>query len=87
MLPAHQHFVFNTDETTSAGGPPPDPLTSSDSPMYSVLPGGGPHAEAYTMGGTSTTPTIGLSSSVGSGNPLTMNNLPPFIALNYLIKT
>lgn len=76
-LPAHQHFSFNNDATssgspnvTAANTPVKDNSTSSNA--------------TYTIHGTANAATVGLSSSVGSGTA--HNNMQPFMALSYIIR-
>ena len=77
-LPAHQHFSFNTDSTgsgspsvTAANYPVKDNSTSSNA--------------TYTIHGTANVATVGKTSSVGSDTA--HNNMQPFMALSYIIRT
>lgn len=89
---AHQHFIANTD--ISAGG------SSMTNSTYLARAGGASYSglsyNEYATAGTSTTPTIGLTSSSGahthtfttdsSGVSGTNANLPPYYALCYIMK-
>ena len=81
----HTHFVFNSDSVISSGGTAPDPLTNTTYPVYWMTPGGGPHSESYAIQGSSTTPTLGITSGP-SGSP-SANSLPPYLPMNFIIKT
>ena len=83
----HTHFVFNTDIQIDDGtGQPPINLSNTNYPNYYVQPGGGLHVESYHIGGTTTPATIGKSSGP-QGATVAASNLPPYVALNYIIKT
>lgn len=77
-MPAHQHFSFNTSNT-STGSPN---LTNTTYPADANDTGG---RGTYEMHGTSTVATIGLTSSTGGGGA--HNNMQPSLVVNYIIKT
>jgi hypothetical protein len=88
---AHQHFVANSDTN---GGTTSPTLSSSNSLVYKM--GGGGISESYALGGSGTTPTVGLSSSTSTGITVsnstegssgTNQNLPPYYALAFIMKT
>ena len=89
----HQHFISNTDTNGGTTGPT---LSSSNSLVYKM--GGGGISESYALGGSGTTPTVGLSSSAATGDTVTTTNanagvsgtnanLPPYLGINFIIKT
>lgn len=84
-LPAHDHFISNT-QTPYSGST----LTNSN---Y-VVRGGGTSGslDAYTLSGSATAPTVGLTSQTGSGTghthtlAHTHTSTPPYYALAYIMK-
>ncbi len=77
-MPAHQHYLFNT-ENTSTGSPS---LLSTEYATESNSTGG---SGTYTINGTNTVASLGLSSSTGGGGA--HNNMQPSLVVNYIIKT
>jgi microcystin-dependent protein len=77
QIPAHSHFVANTDATTSV-----TPLLTAS--QYMALSNDTGGRGAYEFNGTATLPTVGKSSDVGSGN--SHSSLQPTMILNYIIK-
>lgn len=76
-IPAHQHFIANTD-VTAVGSPnitAGQTLTRDNSSSSNG---------SYVLQGTATAATLGLTSSVGSGTA--HNNMQPFMALSYIIR-
>lgn len=78
QMPAHQHFSFNTDNT-STGSPN---LTNAQYPAEQNNTGGN---GTYTINGTATVANIGLTSSTGGG--AAHNILQPSLVVAYIIKT
>jgi microcystin-dependent protein len=89
----HQHFIANTDAT---GGSTSIGLSSSN--YLAGKSGGGGVSESYALQGTGTTAFIGLTSSAASGDTVattnanagvsgTNQNLPPYLGINFIIKT
>lgn len=82
--PPHSHFVANTDADSGSEVP----ISSGTSIEQSYTPGGN---QAYTLQGTTTTPTVGLSSVVGGSGipPVTSphNTLPPYVGVYFLRRT
>lgn len=76
-MPAHQHFSFN-NSATSVGSPS---LTAGTTPVRDNSTGSN---ATYTMHGTATAATIGLTSSAGNGDA--HNNMQPSMALNWIVK-
>ena len=76
-LPAHQHFSFNTD-STSSGAPS---VTTSN---YPVRDNSTSSNATYTMHGTSNVASVGLTSNTGGSGA--HNNMQPFMALSYIIR-
>jgi len=75
-LPSHYHLSFNTDTET---------VNSVTSSTYPTRSGAIPASDyAYTIAGTSSTPTVGRSSSVGSGTAF--NLMQPTAVVGYFIK-
>lgn len=77
QLASHKHFIAANTSTTD-GSPS---LSASQQMATSNSTGGGP---SYTLQGTSTAATIGLTSATGSGS--SHNNVQPTIILKYIIK-
>lgn len=77
QIPAHSHFVANTDATSTLS----PLLTASD---YLSRHNDAGTRNSYEFHGTATLPTVGKSSDVGSGN--SHSSLQPTIILNYIIK-
>ncbi len=76
---SHQHFAFNTDT-----GVPYDYVTSSEVSNYAVQ--GGTTAERYTISGSSTAASVGLTSSATptistDGSSGTNANYQPYITV------
>lgn len=78
QMPSHQHFLFNT-ESTSSGGPN---ITDT---QYAIKSNGTGGNATYTINGSATVATVGLSSATGGGTA--HNNVQPTFILNYIIKT
>lgn len=85
-LPAHDHFVSNTETVYTNTA-----LTNSN---YIKRGGGASGAlEVYTLSGSATAPTVGLTSQTGSGTghthtlAHTHTSTPPYYALCYIMKT
>jgi len=87
----HQHFLANTDTGSSSASPT---LGATNYMTYRM--GGGGLYEAYSLGGSATTPTVGLSqnkvtgvtvANSNTGSSGTNANLPPYYALAYIMKT
>lgn len=89
----HQHFIANTDAT---GANTSITLTSSN--YLAGKNGGGGVSESYALQGTGTTASIGLTSATATGDTVTTTNanagtsgtnqnLPPYYALAYIMKT
>lgn len=76
-IPAHQHFVFNTD-ATSNGSPN---VTAS---QYAVMDNSTSSNGSYDINGNANVATVGLTSSTGSNG--SHNNMQPFMALSYIIR-
>jgi len=76
QMPAHRHLVINSATSNSA-------LTASN--YVNQARTAASDASNYALVGTSTEPTLGLSSSTGGGEA--HNNVQPTIILNYIIKT
>jgi cytoskeletal protein CcmA (bactofilin family) len=88
----HRHYVSNTDTNGGTTGPT---LASNNSLVYKM--GGGGISESYALGGSATTPSVGLSQTVttgitvgttinSAGSSGTNANLPPYYALAYIMK-
>ncbi len=71
----HQHFIANTESGTAYG------LTEKQTMRKTVETSG---ENDYTLSGSATAATIGLSSEVGADTA--HNNVQPTIILNYIIK-
>ena len=81
----HTHFVANIDTTS---WPPSGPYsTLTDTPSNSMIDWvqGASHVEAYQLVGSATVPTAGHTSGP-QGATVGADSLPPFVALNYIIK-
>lgn len=76
-LPAHQHFSFNTG-ATSNGSP------SVSAAQYPTRDNSTASNGSYTINGTATAATVGLTSSIGSD--AAHNNMQPSMALNWIVK-
>jgi microcystin-dependent protein len=86
--PAHRHQMFTTSSGNVAYADSGKQLTTGAQTVEAyTIPGGGMHAESYAMTAdpNSIEPTLGATSSVGDGQA--HNNLPPFMAVNFIIKT
>lgn len=59
QLPAHQHFIANSDDDTTPGA-----LTNTE---YLAADGSYGDNDNYSLDGTATVASVGLTSSVGSG--------------------
>lgn len=88
--PGHTHYVANTDYN----GGTTSPTLNSGNSLVSKMGGGG-ISESYALGGSGTTPSVGLTNSavtnisVGistTGSSATNANLPPYYALAYIMK-
>lgn len=77
-IPAHGHFIANTDATT-AGTPN---VTAS---QYVAMDNSSSSNGSYDMNGTATPASVGLSSSTGGSG--SHNNMQPFMALSYIIRS
>lgn len=77
-MPSHQHFLFNTDVLSSGS---PDISNTQYAAKYSSTGG----QATYSINGSATLATVGLSSSTGGGTA--HNNVQPTFILNYIIKT
>ncbi|NTW15233.1 MAG: hypothetical protein HGA38_02560 [Candidatus Moranbacteria bacterium] len=73
-MPSHQHYVANSD--SHVGG-----LSSSNYVCANSDHGNG---GSYYLGGTGTVANVGLSSPVGNGQAF--SNMPPYLALAYIMK-
>jgi len=78
QLASHSHFVANTDATTNTSPSLGAAQTLTASNIHSNLD------PNYTLNGSATAATVGLSSSTGSGSA--HNNVQPTMILNYIIK-
>lgn len=78
QLASHSHFVANTDSTTNTSPSLGAAQTLTTSNIHSNLD------PNYTLNGSATAATVGLSSSTGSGSA--HNNVQPTMILNYIIK-
>lgn len=78
QMPAHSHFVANTDVTTN------DPVVTVTNSNTIVASNDNPHNEAYILSASATAATVGLSSTTGSGGAHA--NVQPTMILNYIIK-
>ena len=76
-LPAHQHFSFNTDATSSGA---PNVTASGYPTKYNSASSN----SSYDMNATATVATVGLTSSTGGSGA--HNNMQPFMALSYIIR-
>jgi microcystin-dependent protein len=79
QMPAHTHFVANTDNTTTSS---PTITNSNSIVQHNSFTGGA--SDSYYFNSSSTAPTVGVSSSTGSGAQ--HNNMQPTVVLNYIIK-
>jgi len=77
-IPAHQHFIANTD-ATSVGSPN---VTAS---QYVAMDNSTGSNGTYDLNGTANPASVGLSSSTGGG--AAHNNMQPFMALSYIIRS
>jgi len=89
--PTHAHFLANTDNPVAGSS---SNLSASNYETRSAYFSGA--YEAYALQGSSTTPTVGLTSSASTGITVsnasagtsgTNQNLPPYYALAYIMKT
>lgn len=78
QIPSHQHFLFNTNSTSDSQ---PNISNTEYATQVNVTGGNG----GYSINGSSTVATLGLSSSTGGGTA--HNNVQPTFILNYIIKT
>lgn len=78
QLASHSHFVVNTDASTNSTPSVSNTQTVSTSNIHSNLD------PNYSLNGTATAATVGVSSASGSGSA--HNNVQPTIILNYIIK-
>lgn len=76
-IPAHQHFMFNTDVTLSAA---PNVTASQYVPMENSTT----NNSGYDINGNSNVATVGLTSNTGGSG--SHNNMQPFMALSYIIR-
>jgi len=76
-IPAHQHFMFNTDSTSNGS---PTVSASQYVPRYNSTSSNG----SYDMNGTAAVASVGLTSNVGGSG--SHNNMQPFMALSYIIR-
>ena len=77
-LPAHAHFVSNTDTV-----PTTSPVAPTSTSYIAENFTGGSGANCYTLQGSATLPQVGLSSLVGSGGG--HNTMPPYV-VGYLLQ-
>jgi microcystin-dependent protein len=77
-MPAHGHFVANTDVTSN------DPVVTVTNSNTIVASNDNPHNESYILSASATAATVGLSSTTGSGGAHA--NVQPTMILNYIIK-
>lgn len=91
--PGHNHFLINGDTTANAAVP--NSSNYIERAGYANNTGGFSNAE-YALGATSTVPTTALSSTATTGVTVsnanagtsgTGQNLPPYYALAYIMKT
>jgi microcystin-dependent protein len=76
-MPAHQHFAFN-NSATAVGSPSVSPSTTA------VRDNSTGSNATYTIHGTATAATVGLTSSAGADTA--HNNMQPSMALNWIVK-
>ena len=85
-LPSHTHYSFSSGTASSLpqdyGGSTPN-LSSTNSPVRYVVQGTA--SGNYAIGSLNTAPTLGLTSSTGSGTAF--NKMSPYIVLNFIIYT
>jgi microcystin-dependent protein len=74
-VPSHQHLVFNTSSSTTA-------ISGSNYPAY--VGAIGATDLKYEIAGSGTIPTLGLTSSIGSGTAF--NTMQPTAVVGYFIK-
>ena len=79
QIPSHQHLLFSTVIAPSTGST----LTSSNYPTRTL--DNGSISSNYSICGSASPATLGLSSSTGSDGA--HNNTQPTLVLNYIIKT
>jgi len=82
-MPSHNHKMFTTK--TSNGVPPAVGANSSVATENQYPYTQGAEIFSYELRGESSTPTLGITSSVGSSG--SHNNVQPTFILNYIIKT
>jgi microcystin-dependent protein len=85
-LPSHTHYSFSSGTANSLpqdyGGTTPN-LSSTNSPVRYIVQGTA--SGNYAIGSLNTAPTLGLTSSTGSGTAF--NKMAPYIVLNFIIYT
>jgi microcystin-dependent protein len=82
QIPSHTHYTFSNDART-VGATVGSVIDFVSSPVRSLQVGS--TSGNYIMTSTGNAPTVGLTSSVGSGTAHT--NLQPYIVVNYIIFT
>jgi microcystin-dependent protein len=80
-MPQHRHLIVVAD---NPGTSSPAGLTSANQVAVQNVHGGG-GSDQYTMAGSSVASWVGRSSETGSGNA--HENMPPFLSINYIIRT
>jgi microcystin-dependent protein len=77
-IPSHYHYTVNTDETTE------NTLVNNNQSITRSTTHYASYYNSYQLGGTNTIPTIGRTSSSGSGS--NHNNMQPYMTLYYIIR-
>lgn len=77
QLPSHNHFLFVPTSSSTA-------VSSTNYPVTDGL--GGAADVKYTIMASNSVPSVGLSSSTGSGNAITLNTMQPTAVVGYFIK-